>query len=119
MTILNRAVLLPSQSASSTHFSFLAGPRIYGVLESPEQLVNLQVALLEQGYDFQVLRGDSGVTVLDPQGTRGGLLTRLNRWLQGLTEERGKISQYVWALHAGRYVVAVKQEFPERSESVM
>lgn len=108
MTTLNRTVNLPSQSASSTHFSFLAGPRIYGVLERPEQLVALQMTLHELGYDFQVLHGDSGVKSLDPQGRRGGLLTRLNRWLQGATEECGKIKQYVWALNAGHLVVAAK-----------
>lgn len=107
MTILSRTAALPVQTPTNSHFSFWAGPRMYAVLESATTLSSLQTELREGGYAFQVLHGQNGIRALDQSGSRGGLLMRLNRWLQGLTEERGKINGYVWALHAGRLVVAV------------
>ncbi len=89
------------------HFTWASRPRLYGVFAWPEQISVLREALGTPRTNLHVLRGPGGVALLDSIGMRGGLLARLHRFLQGMTDERSEITLYRQALEQGLLVVLV------------
>lgn len=91
----------------------MEGPRncIYGIFDDLHDLRDLSEQLLALGLqDVQVrmLVGDEGVRELDHDGRHHGLMARLRRMAQGITDERGHVEEYAWALSEGRTVVAIQ-----------
>ncbi|PYE56435.1 hypothetical protein [Deinococcus yavapaiensis] len=99
-----------TRRANAVHFGFLSRPKLYGVFEDLESVLLLSERLLALGLgdeQVQVLEGEEGVRSLDVDGRHHGLVARLVRALQGMTDERMHVEAYVRHLLRGRYVVAV------------
>lgn len=92
------------------HFGLLPRHRLYGVFERPEQISVLREAVAALGVTSEylhVLKGPDGILQLNSRGKRGGLLARLVRGAQGMTDETREITKYREALHRDRLVVLV------------
>lgn len=90
---------------------------IYGIFDDLQQVRGLSERLLALGLEeaqVRVLMGEDGSRELDHDGRHHGLMARLRRALQGLTEERGHVQEYTWALAQGKVVVAV--QLPPRTD---
>ncbi len=97
----------------------LDGPRnsIYGIYDDLAQVRDLTDRLLALGLQdakVRILQGDAGARELDRDGRHHGLIARLRRSLQGLTDERGHVEEYEWAVRRGRIVVSV--QLPPRTD---
>ncbi|WP_027481743.1 hypothetical protein [Deinococcus pimensis] len=91
-------------------FSLYPRGKMYGVFDDLDGVRAMTSRLVELGLDdekVEVLEGEDGVTVLDPDGRHHGLIARLVRYMQSITDERELVERYVRALLEGRYVVAV------------
>ena len=107
------------ERSTTTRKPFRLYPRgkMYGVFADLEGVRALTTRLVELGLEsekVEVLEGEDGITSLDPDGRHHGLIARLVRYLQSITDERDLVERYVRALLQGRYVVAVS--LPNRRE---
>lgn len=92
------------------HFTFRPRNALYGVFDDLLAVRDLSQQLLDAGFgerQVQVLTGEEGIRDLDPDGRHHGLVSRLLRALQSITDERDHIEHYVGELLQGRHVVAV------------
>jgi hypothetical protein len=84
---------------------------IYGIFDELHQVRDLSERLLAldmQDAQVRVLMGEDGSRELDHDGRHHGLMARLRRILQAITEERGHVHEYAWALSQGKVVVSVQ-----------
>lgn len=91
-------------------FSLYPRGKMYGVFDSLEDVRDLTERLLDLGLQsekVEILEGEEGIAALDPDGRHHGLVARLVRLLQSITDERDLAERYVRDLLMGRYVVAV------------
>jgi uncharacterized protein (TIGR02246 family) len=96
-----------------TERSFIPYPtnRVVGTIADAEHADNAVKALVEAGFDQQlidVLHGDKDLNRLDPTGTEHGLLERLQRALirtGGPVEEHKHLMHHVEDVRAGRFVI--------------
>lgn len=79
----------PTSKPASSHFGFLARPKLYGVFDDLDGVLVLTRHLL------------------DLDGRHHGLVARFVRALQGMTDEKAHLGTYVRHLLRGRVVVAV------------
>lgn len=102
--------MTPQSHTPQSHFTFRPRNALYGVFDDLLAVRDLSQRLLEAGFgeaQVQVLTGEEGVRDLDPDGRHHGLMARLLRALQSITDERAHVEHYVGELLRGRYVVAV------------
>jgi hypothetical protein len=65
-----------------------------------------------------VLVGEDGTCELDQDGRHHGLLARLRRTLQCITEERGHIEEYAWAYSRVKVVVVIHLQSGDHKPAV-
>lgn len=90
-------------------FHFYPNERLVGVLAGLAEARTLTADLTALGLaeqDLFVLAGEAGADWLDPEGERHGLLGRLIRWSEGLTDEHDELRRYAGELAGGRCIVA-------------
>ncbi|GMA14589.1 hypothetical protein E5F05_10235 [Deinococcus metallilatus] len=93
---------------SAAHFTLFSRGRVYGVFDSLSDVQQCMARLLEQGLGeqaVQIIVGEEGQQALDVEGH--GLWGRFLRLMQGMTDERPHIEQYVHALSRGEVVLSV------------
>lgn len=93
-----------------SHFTFRPRSSVYAIMDDLTAVRDLSQGLLELDYgdlQVQVLEGHDGVKELDLDGRHHGVVARMVRSMQGITDEREHIGRYVQALLKGCYVVAV------------
>lgn len=93
-----------------SHFTFRPRSSVYAVLDDLMAVRDFSQHLMELDFgdlQVQVLEGHDGIKELDVDGRHHGLVARMVRAMQGITDEREHIGQYVQALLKGCYVVAV------------
>jgi hypothetical protein len=85
---------------------------LIGVVESGQvaQMVEDLASIGHRSGDVNVLTGEAGLLVLDPDGRHHGLHGRLIRGLQQLGSEEANIITYANALNQGRAVISVRTQ---------
>lgn len=94
----------------TAHFTLFSRGRVYGIFSSLEDVQQCAARLLEQGLgdqDVQIIMGEGGQRALDVDGGHHGLWGRFLRLMQGMTDERSHVEQYVQALGRGEIVLSV------------
>jgi len=100
----------PAARSGAAHFALFSRGRVYGIFSSLEAVQHCTSLLLAQGLgdqDVQIIMGEGGQRSLDVDGGHHGLWGRFLRLMQGMTDERGHIEQYVQALGRGEIVLSV------------
>ncbi|HXE58263.1 MAG TPA: hypothetical protein VNK43_09690 [Gemmatimonadales bacterium] len=95
--------------------------KVVGVVDTPEQLERVLLALSENGIDrkqIMVFSGDEGIRCIDPAGAHHGLLGRLTRVVQFIGEELEHMRRYEEELRAGHFLVVVSVDGEEAKEAV-
>lgn len=90
--------------------------RACAVLDNPDALGVLISQLKTRGFRIQsieMLTDPADVARLDQDGARHGLLGRLIRAMQGLTDERDLLDEYAWMLQTRHLVIILP--LPERT----
>ncbi|ADV67947.1 hypothetical protein [Deinococcus maricopensis] len=93
-----------------SHISYRSRASVYGIFDDLEHVRDFTQHLLDLGLgdeQVQVLMGEDGARELDRDGQHHGLIRRLIRYVQSITDEREHVETYVHALLQGRYVVSV------------
>lgn len=83
---------------------------IYGIFTDLGHVCDLGAHLVHfdlEGAQVRILEGEEGSRELDQDGRRHGLLARLRRLVQGMTDELAHLEEYAHALSRGRVVVAM------------
>ena len=93
-----------------------------GVLDDPDQAeAALQALMAEEHFtehDIELLSGEAGQDRLDFTGERHGLLARLRRQIQKMTDEYEHARRYEDELLRGRYLVVVHVTHEEQARRV-
>jgi hypothetical protein len=100
----------PVNRSSSAHFNLWSRGRVYGIFSSLEGVQLCTTRLLEQGLgdqSVQIIMGEEGQRALDVDGQHHGVWGRFLRLMQGMTDERPHVEQYVQALGRGEIVLSV------------
>lgn len=100
----------PASRPAASHFTFSSRSKIYGVLNDLEAVRILAQRLVDLGcgdQQVEILEGEDGARRLDPDGRHHGLVARLVRMLQAMTDERVHVERYTRELLLGRFVVSV------------
>ena len=93
-----------------SHISYRSRDSVYGIFDTLEDVRDLTQHLLDLGFgdeQVQILMGEDGARELDHDGHHHGLIQRMVRYVQNITDEREHVERYVHALLQGRYVVSV------------
>jgi hypothetical protein len=111
------------EPTSNTGGEFISYPtnRVVGTIDNPADAQDALVALVEAGCkpeEIEVLYGEEGMHRLDPTGEEHGLLARFQRAVLAYHSEYKYIKHHEDDIRAGRFVIMVLAEEPERRERV-
>ncbi|GAA5503830.1 hypothetical protein Dxin01_03593 [Deinococcus xinjiangensis] len=95
---------------------------LIGVLDDPDQAQAAVQAILQQEglqeHDIELLVGQEGELRLDFTGERHGLLARLRREIQGLTDEYTYARRYELELGRGHVLILIATRHEEQAQRI-
>jgi len=103
-------------------FTFYPSHKTIGLIPDQAGVEKVLHKLLESGFEgpsIELLSGEAGSKFVDATGVRRGVMGRLIRNLQNLTDERRLVQRYAQSMLEGEFVLAVLCKNRERIQSAV